>query len=243
MASGTLCRLAAIAAIGLLAAAPKQQNGQFALFGGKSEVTSVLTRVGAGEVDLAQYRPGSKSPLRRYVPSYGGETMHFVLVRDDFTTFFHVHPQMQSDGHFRTSITLQPGHRFYAFASSTPFEMRQQVFRFVLQASAPRHQVTTVAARNRGVMAGPFHVAISTAALPVNRPSTLAVTLSRDGARTRVPMEMTIIGVSNLEYLHPSANAQGVFALPAMPAGFYRAWVQLRQGTATYTAPFTIASR
>lgn len=242
MARRSLRTIAAIAGIALLAAAPAQQHGDFALFGGKASVVSVLTRVGANEVDVAQYRPGTQTPLLRYAPSYGGETMHFILVRDDFQTFFHAHPEMMRDGHFRTHIALQPGHRFYAFASSTPFELRQQVFRFVLQAGAPAHQLTTLSTQNAGVTAGPYRVRLSRVMLPSDHPAVLNVRIS--GSNTgNAPLEMTIIGASNLEYLHPSEGPGDTFALPALPAGLYRVWVQLRRGATTYTAPFTIASR
>ena len=98
--------------------------------------------------------------------------MHLVVVRDDFATFAHLHPDYDAaTGTFWQDFTKDPNHRYYVYADSTPQGYGEQVFRFTLQSSGPvAPSAPALAVSPKTVTVGPYTVALSKAALPANRP-------------------------------------------------------------------------
>jgi hypothetical protein len=151
-----------------------QQTGQYALAQGKPQMVSRLSLVnganGLQTLVLIQYAPHSTAPLTRYVPTED-EPLHIVIVRDDFLSFGHVHPQMSRSGVFRLPYLLERGHRYYAYVASQPTGLREHVFRFVLASgTAPRHLATSVVAPAVHTRAGPYDVSLDRvlqASLPI----------------------------------------------------------------------------
>ncbi|MGZ6177635.1 MAG: hypothetical protein ACXWNZ_05215 [Vulcanimicrobiaceae bacterium] len=268
--------------------ATRSQNGVFALQNGMPMVRSLLTVRGSAhghvsELDIVQYNNGSSRPIEQYDADQT-QLMHLVIVRDDFRKFMHVHPVLR-DGHFVEPIALDAGHRFYAYADSTPHDGAQQVFRFVLQAGAPPLKLyTTVSASPPSTAAGPYDVALTTTHIAANHPARVVTTIERAG---RIADDLhpylgaaahaVFINASSLNYVHVhpmplSADAASdsesmnemamdthhemqtfpsgqklsgrmTLAIPALPRGTYKMWLQFHGGSSLYVAPFTIVAR
>ncbi|HEX5274965.1 MAG TPA: hypothetical protein VFW34_06790 [Candidatus Rubrimentiphilum sp.] len=254
VAAGALCALTFCIA----RAANTEQTGQYALVQGHAKIVSRLSLTkgafGTETLALAQYPLHSASPLTRYVLTEG-ETLHVVAVRDDFQSFGHLHPQIARCGVFRLPVLLERGHRYYAFVSSQPAGLPEQVFRFVLQSGTALHNLTTtLKAPSLRARAGPYDVSLDQARLHAMRPETITADINRDphSRGVAVPYHVVwvrafIINTSSLTYAHiGSASARGIcceYALRAPPLakGLYKMWLQFNDGNATYTAPFSFS--
>jgi hypothetical protein len=254
----TAFALAATTAI-VARAAIVQQNGQYASSQGKPQIVSRLTLTnGVNHSDtllLMQYALKSRTPITQYVSSQG-EPLHIIIVRDDFFGFGHLHPQMSPHGVFRLPVSLEQNHRYYVYVESQPAGLAEQVFRYVLQSSAPPlHLTTTIVAPKVRQQAGPYVVALDHQKLHANRPQTLTVNINRSQnipgiTPFHVPLvQAVLINTSTLAYADvDSAVNQGICCqyalhLPALSRGLYRMWLQFNDGQTTYTAPFTFAAQ
>jgi hypothetical protein len=239
-------------------AAIVQQTGQFALAGGKAQIVSRLSLTngpfGTQTLSLVQYPLHSQSPLTRYALTEG-EMLHVVVVRDDFQSFGHLHPQPSQSGIFRLPVLLERGHRYYAYVASQPAGRPEQVFRFVLQSGAPHNLTVTVKAPSVRARAGPYDVSLDQSRVPAMRSQSLTVDINRDPRSSGVaPYHVVwahafLVNTSSLTYTHiDGASDQGIcceYALRAPPLtkGLYKMWLQFNDGTSIYTAPFTFAAR
>ncbi len=200
----------------------KGQRGIFALQGGAARTSARLTL----NTDIA----GTANRITlRFYPQHGGKAitqfdrehtklLHFILVRDDFREYLHLHPQRQSDS-FTTSAALAQNHRYYAYADASPRGFGQQVFRFTLQGNAPEpgiHVLLTPSARQ--ALAGPYTVVLSQTRPPANQPLTLRARILRYGRPAKdirpylgAAAHVVIIDTTSLSYLHvhPESPAHG----------------------------------
>ena len=275
MARPSIGRVIAGAALALglcaTAAASSVQNGTFALPDGRALVRAELTvrpnGAAANRLDIAQYAPDSQVPIADYRADQT-KLMHLVLVRDDFAGFQHVHPRF-AGGHFTVDVTLDAGHRYYAYSDSLPSRYPQQVFRFVLQAGAPPHTVnTSISPGNKRIAAGPYDVALSTVHLRAGRAANVPVRITRNG---RIASDVhpylgaaahaVFIDTQSLAYVHVHPMTSGSMSgmedmklndsdtlpgemtlmVPPLKAGLYKLWLQFRGGKGLYAAPFTLA--
>ena len=251
----------ALAATALIAAHAGivQQTGQYASSQGKPQIVSRLTLTsGTNPEDtllLVQYPLKSQTPITKYVATQG-EPLHIIIVRDDFFGFGHLHPQMSPGGVFRLPISLEQNHRYYVYVESQPAGMPEQVFRYVLQSSAPPvHLTTTIVAPRVSAAVGPYVVSLDQQKLHANRAQTLTVDINRSRNAPgitpfHVPwVQAVLVNTSTLAYADvDSAVNQGICCqyalhLPALSRGLYRMWLQFNDGQTTYTTPFTFAAR
>jgi hypothetical protein len=239
-------------------AAIVQQTGQYALAEGKPQIASRLSlingRNGLQTLVLSQYALHSTAPLTRYELTED-EPLHIAIVRDDFQSFGHVHPQMSGKGVFRVPYLLERGHRYYAYVASQPAGRPEQVFRFVLQSGAPHNLTATVKAPSVRARAGPYDVSLDQSRVPAMRSQSLTVDINRDPRTSGVaPYHVAwahafLVNTSSLTYSHiDGASDRSIcceYALraPPLPKGLYKMWLQFNDGTSTYTAPFTFAAR
>jgi hypothetical protein len=253
--------IAAILCIGCLAAAPATapQHGVFALRDGTPQERSLLTvhptSTGQNQLDIVQYPIGSTRPVTQYDPDMT-QLMHLVIVRDDFRKFMHVHPVLHADGHFTVPVALDEGHRFYAYADTTPRGGSQQVFRFVLQSGVqPRKLDTTVAASSPTIAAGPYAVTLQATRIRANQGRMMPATITRGGRLATnlhpylgAAAHAVFINTSSLDYVHVHPMQRGAMGrlalmIPALPRGTYKMWLEFRGGSSLYVAPFTIVAR
>jgi hypothetical protein len=257
---------------------PPSETGIFALHSAAPHVAARMTAHAGNPttLEIAQYTPDRSQIITRYAPDFTRD-MHLIVVRDDFATFAHLHPQLdRSTGHFSLPVRLDPGHRYYAYTDSAPAGIGQQVFRFVLQSGAPPHTLRTpVQASSPSAAAGPYTVTLATTTLKSGAEAPVAVTISRGGALASgilpylgAAAHAVFINTQDLSYVHvhpmppgahhmstsggmmnasePAATTAGtrlVLEVPALPRGAYKLWLQFRDKSAVWVAPFTIVAR
>lgn len=252
--AGALCALTLFVA----RAATVQQTGQYALAQGRAQIVSRLSladgRFGTQTLTLAQYSLHSSLPITRYTLTED-ETLHVVVVRDDFQTFGHLHPRTARGGVFRLPVLLERGHRYYAYASSRPAGLPEQAFRFVLQSGPAKNRATTVKAPSTRAQAGPYNLSIDQSRLRAMRPQSITVDIHRDrNAPGVAPYHVAwirafLINTSSLTYAHiDGATSHGIcceyiLRAPPLTKGLYKMWLQFNDGKAIYTAPFTFAAQ
>ena len=203
----------ALCATVVLAADTAPQKGTFALGGGTPQISSFLLNdaSAAGSVlEIIQYRAGTKRPIKAYTVAQT-KLMHLIVVRDDFREFQHVHPAFNAaTGEFTQPIALASGHRYYAFADTTPAGGSQQVFRFTLRSGVPPStQTTTLAASLPTAAAGPYLVRLSSTRLTAGKPATIQVGISKAGQPATdlrsylgAAAHAVFINTGTLQYLH-----------------------------------------
>jgi hypothetical protein len=173
-----------------------------------------------------------------------------------------------------TLTNLDPAHRYYMYADTVPEKGKEQVFRFNVQeehipAVPP---ASTLAASSKSFAIGNYNIQIGDTTITANRPSTLLIGVHEHGKMAwdlepymGGPGYATMINASTLEFIHlslfkrGSSNEQAIHEavtgtpqtspyinaeLPALPAGAYKLWVQIRgSGDKVMTAPFTIVAQ
>ncbi|MBV8726146.1 MAG: hypothetical protein JO233_00035 [Candidatus Eremiobacteraeota bacterium] len=207
-------------ALATIAAAPSSaaQTGQWALHGSHAQIVAKLNAThqsNGTELDISQYRLDSHALVTDYTVDRT-KLMHLIIVRADFREFIHVHPTLQA-GHFRILVALSSGHRYYAYADSTPAGIGQQVVRFTLKAGEPpRVQATKVAASLPQVAAGPYVVHLTRTIVQAGQPLALAATITHGGrlANNLQPYlgaaaHVVVISTADLSYIHVHPMAHG----------------------------------
>ena len=262
------------------AAGRVEQPGTFALLGGTPKVSAKFwdshpDRL-SGTLQVRQFAMDGK-PILDYDVDME-RTMHMIIVRDDFATFDHLHPDFDArTGTFWQDFTKQPNHRYYVYTDTTPHGLSQQVFRFTLDSTGPvsngRRSFTP---SERTASAGPYTVTLSKTTLPAERPKHLHLTVveNDEPAQDLSPYlgaaaHVVFINTSTLAYVHlhptlrrgsdadtsmssgmnmatPTEGRSGPFmsmAVPALPTGTYKLWVQFLGNGKLYTVPFTLLAR
>lgn len=253
-------------------------KGTYALAEGTAAVDATLLATrknGALKLDVLQERGGT--PVLAY-DTEQTQLMHVVVVAEDFSTFEHVHPAFDAKtGRFVIALRTDPARRYYVYADSHPHGAGQQVFRFVVQPESVVGSPSTTPAPSYtpsalSSVAGPYTVALSSTTLKSAAPSTIDVTISRNGKPATdlqpylgAAAHIIAINTATLEYIHvhptlageamntmpgmemgagtPKAGPRMTMHLPALPVGSYKMWVQFRGGAAVYTAPVTLVVR
>lgn len=173
-----------------------------------------------------------------------------------------------------TLTKLDPAHRYYLYADTVPLHMKEQVYRFNVQdehiAAVP--PASTLAASSKSFAIGAYNIQLGDTTINANQPSRLLIGVHEHGkmAWDLQPYQggvgyATMINTSTLDYIHLSLYTRGTSNakateeaiggtpqaspyidadLPALPAGSYKLWVQIRgSGGKLMTAPFTIVAQ
>lgn len=244
------------------------QTGVFALRDARPRIQSRLLVSGAGDnarIDISQYGADSRL-LTRYALEQT-KLMHLIIVSNDFRTFMHLHPTLHA-GHFTIATDLPKGDSFFVFADTTPAGLPKQVFRFsVGKISSP---ISVASAPRAVSDAGAYKAVLSSAQLESNKPLNISATISKDGrvVEDLQPYLGSIahavfVNTITLDYVHvhpmagnggamsgmdmeqnvaPSSRLPGkmTFAMPPLPAGTYRMWLQFQTRDGLRVAPFTV---
>jgi hypothetical protein len=173
-----------------------------------------------------------------------------------------------------TLTGLDAAHRYYLYADSIPASTNEQVFRFNVQAEhipavAPASKLTASA---NWVTTGAYNVTIGSTAITADQPSKILISVKEHNKMAwdlepyqGAPAFATMINASTLEYIHvkpylrgsssssarndamggvPQAGPYMSADLPALPAGPYKLWIQIRGAAGKlYIAPFTIVAQ
>jgi hypothetical protein len=167
------------------------QRGVFALLGGRPGIVSYAKSTPAGTTEVAltirQFESGGQKPIRHYAVDMQ-MLMHLIVVRDDFGEFAHLHPVLDTAAAtFEQTFSKSAGHRYYAFADSTPRGIGQQVFRFTIgrdgATGEPQPTPAPFAATPgpAAVVAGPYRVALSSTTISANRAQVAPLTVFEGG--------------------------------------------------------------
>lgn len=234
-------------------AAQREQSGQFALYRGKPEIRSDVRLIGGNILQIVQYPLRGDAPIERYA-NMEREPLHLVLVRDDFRSFSHVHPNAVGNGTFHVQVALDSGHRYYAFVGSHPIGYDRQVFRFTLKAGMPPHHIeTSLEAPTTRSLGGPYRVTLSGARLTAGKSQAIVARVTTPAGKKvythpfRGAQAHTVfVNVETLQYVHVDApqDPQRIeLRVPPLTRGAYRMWLEFNDGNATYAAPFTLVAQ
>ena len=270
--------LGAICGLGVVrgSVGPVEQSGVFALLGGTPKIVSTFWAEHAtgltATLTIRQFALDGKTPILDYDVDMQ-KLMHLIVVRDDFATFAHLHPEFDTtSGTFSQPFTKAPNHRYYVYADTAPRAIGQQVFRFTIQSDGPLATLPAIgSASEPSATAGPYAVRLSRTALPANRPEILKITIREKGVPAHdlgtylgAAAHAVFINTSTLSYVHLHPTVRGPantdsnmdmdmngpagpfmqMAMPALPSGTYKLWIQFSGANGNvYTAPFTILAR
>jgi hypothetical protein len=257
----TSLAIAAALDIARASVGPAEQRGTFALLDNTPKIVSEFWAVhGAGltaTLKIRQFGLDASTPIRNYDLDMQ-RLMHLIVVRDDFATFAHLHPDFDAaSGTFSQNFTKEPHHRYYLYADTEPHGMGQQVFRFTIESDGPiaaSHQSTGASPARVG--AGPYTVALGGTTLGADRAQSLDVNVLKSGKPARdlgtylgAAAHAVFINTSTLTYVHVHPTVRGAamamatdasssmsvqagpnmqMSLPALPAGTYKLWLQFR---------------
>ncbi len=237
-----------------------EQGGVFALLGGTPKIVSEFWADHAAgfsaTLKVRQFQLDGK-PILDYDVDME-HVMHMVIVRDDFATFAHLHPDFDAtSGTFWQPFTKEPNHRYYVYADSTPHGIGQQVFRFTIESDGPvTKPQPALSPSPRSIALGPYTVSLSKSTLPANTPKKLNLTVLENGQPAHdlgtylgAAAHAVFINTSTLAYVHvhPMVRAKHAGAntnmhammggqagpfmqmtVPALPAGTYKLWIEFR---------------
>lgn len=262
---------ASLAGIARASVGSAEQPGSFALLGGTPKIVSQFwaehSQGLTATLKIRQYQIDDKTPILAYDVDMQ-KLIHLIVVRDDFATFAHVHPTFDpTTGIFTQPFTKEANHRYYVYADTTPHGIGQQVFRFTIESDgAPANAQLPLRVSSPSTTVGPYTVTLARTTLAASRPQSLNLSISENGKLAPdlhtylgAAAHAVFINTSTLAYVHVHPMVRGAsmtmgmsgpagpsmqMALPALPAGVYKLWLQFRgAGNAVYTAPFTLLSQ
>ncbi len=144
-------------------------------------------------LDIVLRRAAGGSVVRRYDVDMT-KLLHLVIVSDDFKTFLHVHPRLQSDGHFTLAERFPRPALYHAYADTSPHGLGHQVFRFDRSVGGGRlARARELAPTGSRVRTGPYTVVLDRVRL-------------RAGADNRVVVRV-LAGATPASDLHPYLGA------------------------------------
>lgn len=135
--------------------------------------------------------------------------LHLIIVRDDFTTFEHVHPVLGTDGHFTIDRRFPAAGRYHVYVDGTPEHLGQQVFRFELAVGTAPERATVLPRATRIASAGAYRVEIDKTTVRAGREDKLSVHIRKGGRPARdlhpylgTPAHAVLISTRSLGYVH-----------------------------------------
>jgi hypothetical protein len=150
-----------------IAAMPSSLPGKYSLQGGtpKTEghlrITSSPRDPLKQHIDIWMSNPSSPSPIHNYAIEMT-KKLHVVIVNSDFTSFMHIHPMLNPDGHFTIDQQFPAPGLYYLYADGEPNNLDHQVFRFDLTVSkTDRSKAPLLSPTGREVNIGPYTVDLS----------------------------------------------------------------------------------
>jgi hypothetical protein len=200
---------------------PAEQRGLYALLGGRPRIVSEFWAVhGAGltaTLKIRQFQVDGTTPIRNYDVDMQ-RLMHLIIVRDDFSTFAHLHPSFDTTtGTFANSFTKAPNHRYFVYADTTPRGLGQQVFRFTIEsdgalAASPK----TFTASPASVTVAPYTLRLTSTTLTANQRQSVSLTVLKAGQPARdlgtylgAAAHAVLINTSTLAYVHVHPVVRG----------------------------------
>jgi len=175
--------------------------------------------------------------------------LHLIIVRDDLTTFSHLHPTRSDDGTWTVDLSLPAPGPYVAFADVAPDDAAPTTMRLELLAEGDRppdasHQPSSVSE------VGGYKVELTGQVLP-GESSSIEFHVSRDGQAVEpdpylgAAGHLVAIRMGDLKYLHVhpmDGNEPGTipFMMHVPAPGLYRLFLQFLHDGAVHTTDFTM---
>lgn len=187
------------------------QGGTYALQTGAPSARAYLAdRIADGRnhhLDFWMTGLASQPPITNYDIEMT-KRLHVIIVSADFTTFRHVHPALQSNGHFTIDQALPHG-TFFVYADSTPHGLGEQVFRFVIGAERrARNTHRDLHERHAAAQVDGYTVQLSSTTLRASAP-TIVVHVRKNGRPARdlyrylgASAHAVFLNSTDLSYVH-----------------------------------------
>jgi len=196
-------------------------------------------------------------PVLDYAEDHG-EDLHLVAVRRDLTGYQHVHPELDADGTWRTTLDLTPG-TWRLFADAVPGALGEDLV-LGSDLAVPGAYDPQPLPASAAVAETDGYTVVLSGDLAAGRETRLTLSVSRDG-RPVTDLQpylgayghLVALRAGDLAYLHvhpledaaDAGTAPGPhveFAATAPSAGSYRLFLDFRHGDAVHTAVFTVAA-
>lgn len=102
----------------------------------KAEFKTTPAEPKAGEpVELSFTVKNAKGEIVKDLPIVHEKPLHLLVVSDDLYEYYHLHPEPQPDGAYKTSFTFANGGNFKLYADYTPKDSPQVVENFMMKVS------------------------------------------------------------------------------------------------------------
>ena len=169
--------------------------------------------------------------------------LHLIAVRNDLSTFRHVHPTLRGSA-WSVDLTLDPG-RYTLFADLSS-QGRRAVTSAPLEVPGSS-QAQPLPAASTVANDGPYAVTLEAGDVRAGAAAALSFNVTRDGEDVAVDPYLGALGhlvvlrEGDLAYLHAHAEEDALAFETTFPtAGRYRAFLQFSVDGAVRTAAFTI---
>ncbi|HEY5258546.1 MAG TPA: hypothetical protein VIJ12_09240 [Candidatus Baltobacteraceae bacterium] len=145
---------------------------------------------------------------------------HMIVVTDDLGTFEHVHPTLQSNGHFTIALHLPRRALYHVYLDGLAHGVGRTVFRFDVPvgSNAPARRRVAHAA-GTSVRVGPYVVTIDPTTLPVGAIATVEVGITKNGKPAQdlhpylgAMAHGVFVGIDDLAYMHAHGMSQQMLA-------------------------------
>jgi hypothetical protein len=181
--------------------------------------------------------------------------MHLIIVREDLSEFYHVHPVRGTDGAFTQELTLPSGGTYKLFADFIPAGHEQMTASSTVELEGSK-EVTPLTPDGELIRTEQgVEVELSLSSTKAGEESELAFTL-RDAA-TKAELKdlepylgaighVVVISEDTEQYLHvhpvneEESGPVARFATNFPKEGLYRIWGQFKRGGETFIVPFTV---
>jgi len=184
--------------------------------------TAVVTNAGkrTARLSFAEFSNGHR--IRIYDVDMTSR-MHLVVVGDDLHTFMHVHPDLDRQGTFHSTLTVPKPGLYHLYADGEPHGFGHRVFRFDVPfgGATVARAATPVVPGASATRAGPYDVALDRTRIPAGKEMAIDIVVSRDG-RPAADLHPYLGGLAHavfvnaldLSYLHvhptPSSRPAGM---------------------------------
>lgn len=211
---------------------------------------SGVPRAGVPGEYAFQIVDGAGAPVTQFKTSHDKQ-LHLIVVRRDLTGFQHLHPQMSSDGTWRTPLTIADAGDWRVFADFLPDGRDRQVILGIDVPVAGDYRPQPLPEPASRASVGGYTVTAE-GSLTAGHTSPLVLTVSRDG----VPVtdlqpylgafgHLVALRAGDLAYLHvhpqgtTSAGPAITFDVEVPTAGAYRLFLDFQHNGAVRTAQLT----
>lgn len=175
--------------------------------------------------------------------------LHLIIVRNDLSTFAHLHPSRRDDGTWTVDLSLPLPGRYTAFADVAPDDAPPMTLRLPLEVQGEWEEQPFPPGSNESVTDG--YVVTMHGEVIVGGASEIGFVVTKEGAPVNPDPYLGAAGhlvalrAGDLDYLHvhpldTSSHGAIGFMMHAPGPGTYRLFLQFLHDGAVRTADFTV---